>query len=161
MKLTEFLAKSKANVFDIQNIKQLNLWGNQLTDVSLLLQIPFIEVLALGNNQISSLRALKNCHSLKQLYLLNNQIESFEELNYLKDAKSLTLLSLRGNPCALAAGDKYRISVLHMLPQLITLDDIEITDEERHKVFEEQEFRILILRIWIIKMSKSSRTRWM
>ena len=59
--LTENLVVSKARADSLSNVKNLNLWGNDLTDVSVLQRVPNIEVLSLSLNRISSLKDFQYC----------------------------------------------------------------------------------------------------
>lgn len=46
--------KSKTN--RLETIKQLNLWGNDLDDISIVQQMPALETLSLAVNKVSTLR---------------------------------------------------------------------------------------------------------
>ena len=64
VKLTEKLLKEKAKATQLPNVKKLNFWGHQLTDVSILATLtPDVEVLSLSVNDISSLRHFAACMS--------------------------------------------------------------------------------------------------
>ncbi|KAH8325915.1 hypothetical protein KR067_009964 [Drosophila pandora] len=141
-RLTEQLVEAKSKCSDYRSAVKLNVWGSDLDDISICLQMPRLEVLALSVNRISSLSSLQNCHRLKELYLRKNVIQSFEELNYLKNAHELSSLWMEGNPCSDAAGETYRACVLRKLPQLKKLDDVEVRDMElqsalRHEYYPE------------------------
>ncbi|KAH8272305.1 hypothetical protein KR018_001563 [Drosophila ironensis] len=141
-RLSEQLVEAKSKCSDYRKAVKLNVWGSDLDDISICLQMPRLEVLALSVNRIATLSALQNCTRLKELYLRKNSIASFDELNYLKNAQGLTSLWLEGNPCSEAAGDNYRACVLRKLPQLKKLDDVEVRDLElqsalRHEYYPE------------------------
>ncbi|KAH8251968.1 hypothetical protein KR026_001888 [Drosophila bipectinata] len=141
-RLSEQLVEAKAKCSDFRNAVKLNVWGSDLDDISICLQMPRLEVLALSVNKINSLSSLQNCHRLKELYLRKNAIASFDELNYLKNAHDLSSLWLEGNPCSDAAGGHYRANVLRKLPQLKKLDDVDVLDQElqaalRHEYYPE------------------------
>ena len=55
-------------------MKSLNLWGQDLSDVSLLTQMCAVEVLSLSVNNISSLKDFSSCHKLQELYLRKNEV---------------------------------------------------------------------------------------
>lgn len=55
--------KTKSNSLD--NIKNLNLWGNDLEDLSLIDKMPNLEVISLSVNKISSLKYFANCQKLQ------------------------------------------------------------------------------------------------
>ncbi|XP_065331775.1 uncharacterized protein LOC135934160 isoform X2 [Cloeon dipterum] len=128
-KLTEPMIIARAKSSDLNSIKKLNCWGNELTDVSLLQRMPNVEVLALSVNKISSLGDFRCCSKLRELYLRKNLISKLNEVCYLQDCANLQNLTLSENPCTNAEG--YRLSVIRALPRLQKLDDLEVTDEER------------------------------
>jgi Leucine-rich repeat (LRR) protein len=58
----------------IASLFAVNLWGQDLSDVSVLSQMPNVEVLSLSVNQISTLRDFRNCTRLQELYMRKNQV---------------------------------------------------------------------------------------
>jgi Leucine-rich repeat (LRR) protein len=64
--------KTKTNRID--SIKNLNLWGNDLDDITIVQQMNALEVLSLSVNNISTLRDISYCNNLKELYLRKNTI---------------------------------------------------------------------------------------
>jgi Leucine-rich repeat (LRR) protein len=113
----------------INCIKNLNLWGNDLEDVSCLVNVPNLEVVSLSVNKIRSLKPFAKLSNLKDLYLRSNQISSFSEINYLTSCKLLRTLTLNENP--IADIPNYRKKIIQLLPQLIKLDEKVITIEEK------------------------------
>ena len=103
-------------------MKSLNLWGQDLSDVSLLTQMCAVEVLSLSVNNISSLKDFSSCHKLQELYLRKNevsfladhnayrlqplalyafvQIPDVSEVSHLANLQDLRVLWLSDNPCA-------------------------------------------------------------
>jgi len=128
-KLTLDLIVQRTKSDKFGSIKNLNLWGNDLDDVSVIQELPNLEVLSLSVNKISTLRYFSECTRLTELYLRKNLISDLSELQYLKKLKQLKVLWLWDNPCAEAAN--YRLLVIKTLPQLVKLDNTEITAEER------------------------------
>jgi len=55
-------------------VRNLNLWGTDLTDVSILSRMLNVEVLSLSVNKISSLRDFAACPKLQELYLRKNEV---------------------------------------------------------------------------------------
>ena len=111
----------------LHQISKLNLWGNDLGDVSILQQLVNLEVLALTVNQISSLKDFQFCTKLKELYLRRNNIPALvSEIGYLKNLKSLKVLNLAENPIS-SSLPGYRMLVIKMIPSLEKLDDIEVS----------------------------------
>ncbi|XP_037727114.1 uncharacterized protein LOC119558038 [Drosophila subpulchrella] len=137
-RLTEQLVEAKSKCSDYRKAVKLNAWGSDLEDITICLRMPRLEVLALSVNKINTLSSLQNCHKLKELYLRKNEIPSFEELNYLSNAHSLTSLWLDDNPCAVAAGSKYRACVLRKLPQLKKLDNVDVSEQERQAALKQE-----------------------
>ena len=124
------LMKTRAN--SLRDVKQLNMWGFNLRDVSICSQMPNIEVMALSVNNISSLAPFQNCKKLKELHLRRNAISDFNQLQYLQNLPSLRTLALSENPIA---GDvDYRAKVLKILPQLEILDSVAVADYERSHI---------------------------
>ena len=135
---------SKTRTQDLRNVKQLNCWGSELTDVSIVRNMPFVQVLSLSVNRISSLADFACCKNLQvtndspglstdsdvpqELYLRDNAVKDLEQLLHLQDLQNLKKLWLAGNPCA----DKpnYRRTVLRILPNLEMLDNIPVTSDE-------------------------------
>ena len=124
------IIKSRIDLNDknIESIKSLNLYGLNLTEISLLNKFPLLEILSLSNNQIKDLSVLKTLKNLKELYLSNNQINEFNQLENLKNNKNLEKLILKGNP--VCNSEKYFEKVINILPNLSILDEKEIKTEK-------------------------------
>ena len=56
VKLTVEMVAQKAKTDNIQKIKKLDMWSNDLDDVSLIKEMPQIEICSLSLNNISSLK---------------------------------------------------------------------------------------------------------
>ncbi|XP_061746113.1 cilia- and flagella-associated protein 410-like isoform X1 [Nerophis ophidion] len=140
MKLTRKQVLTEAKAPDLESVRKLNCWGCKLTDISILSQMPNIEVLTLSVNSISSLSPLAGCLSLCELYLRSNTIPSLSELHYLRSMTRLRVLWLADNPCCGTDSSRYRLTVLRFLPGLQKLDNQVVTEEETalaHLVGEE------------------------
>ena len=114
-------------------IQKLNLWGNDLHDVSILKNLQSLEVLALTVNQITTMKDFSNLYNLRELYLRRNYIPpDLMELRYLSGLKNLKVLNLGENPMSAEHGGIpfYRSVVLKHLPWLEKLDDTPVTYEE-------------------------------
>jgi hypothetical protein len=129
MALSENTVLQKTRVDNLKHVKNLNLWGNDLQDVSLLRDMPNVEVLSLSVNKIDSLRDFAACPKLQELYLRKNDIRNLEDVRYLKNLRLLKILWLCDNPCADTPG--YRTFVVWHLPQLEKLDNVDVTPQER------------------------------
>lgn len=113
----------------IQTIKSINLWGNDFEDVSILQQMPSLEIISLSINKIRSLKPFASLPNLKELYLRKNMIGDINEIKYLTTCPNLKTLWLNENP--ISDTRNYRAIVIKALPGLVKLDDINITDKER------------------------------
>jgi len=123
------LLRSKSD--RLTNVKNLNLWGNDLEDIRILREMPNVEVLSLSVNKISSLKEFSYCAKLTELYLRKNAIAELSEIQYLARLPNLKVLWLWDNPCAEHAS--YREYVIKLLPNLTKLDNTAITPEERNQ----------------------------
>lgn len=128
-KLTEeqLLKKSKASSLD--EIKNLNLWGQKLEDISIVSKLPNIETIALSVNEIKTLAPFQSCRHLRELFLRRNKIPSLSEIKYLTDLPALQTLWLADNP--ITQEQNYRKIVIAMLPHLTKLDEVDISQQER------------------------------
>jgi len=124
--------KTKCDRMDL--IKNLNLWGNDLDDISVVQSMPNLEVLSLSVNCVSSLTDLKYCPKLSELYLRKNEIWDLAEVLNLRHHQQMRVLWLSENPCT--ALPHYRRYVLHHLPGLTKLDSLDVTDGERHEAVQ-------------------------
>jgi Leucine-rich repeat (LRR) protein len=111
----------------LPQIVKLNLWGNDLCDVSFLKNLANLEVLALTVNQLSTLQDFSSCFKIKELYLRRNNIPaSLTQIHYLSGLNSLRILNLSENPIATEL-PHYRLMVLKYLPKLEKLDDVVVS----------------------------------
>ena len=120
--LTKELILSKIpTISDLSEVTKLNIYGEDLEDISFITSMPKLEYFSLSCNNISSLSPLSNCIYLREIYLRNNNISSFEELNHLRHLFNLRVLWLDGNP--ICDDNFYRKKVLNILPQVTSLDN--------------------------------------
>jgi Leucine-rich repeat (LRR) protein len=96
----------------LTQLTELNLWNNQITDLSPLAQLTQLTELNLGRNQITDLSPLAQLTQLTELNLWKNQITDISPLAQLTQ---LTKLNLQKNHIT-------DISPLAHLTQLTTLD---------------------------------------
>jgi hypothetical protein len=130
-KLSRELIAQKVKSDRIESIRNLNLWGSNLEDISIIQQMPSLEVVSLSINKIRTLRPFANLNNLRELYLRRNLISNLNEIKYLSDCPNLKVLWLSENP--ICDNPNYRAVIICVLPFLEKLDDIPITDEERDK----------------------------
>ncbi|OHS94204.1 Protein C21orf2 [Tritrichomonas foetus] len=127
--LTKEVLLSKSKASSLEEVKNLNLWGLKLVDISIVEKLPNVETIALSVNEIKTLKPFSHCKNLRELFLRKNQIPSISEINYLKDLPNLQTLWLTDNPITQEKG--YRNIVIATLPKLTKLDEVDITPEER------------------------------
>lgn len=99
--LTPELIQLKCKTDKLQSIKNLNLWGNDLEDISLIKDMPNVEICSLSLNKISTLKDFQTCKKLKELYLRKNLVQDLLEIKYLTMCPSLKVVWLWDNPIAL------------------------------------------------------------
>ena len=109
---------------NIKEIKKLDIWGEDIENISIISKMPNLEILSLSSNKISSLSPLSYCLNMREIYLRNNNIYSFEELHHLKNLTKLKVLWLEGNP--ITKDIFYTEKVLNILPKLHNLDNKSI-----------------------------------
>lgn len=128
--MTVELIHMKTKTNRLETIKSLNLWGNDLEDVSIVSQMTALEVLSLAVNKINTLKDVQHCYNLRELYMRKNNLTSLAEVvRYLSPLSALRKLSLSENP--LADHPKYRQFILKALPQIDKLDNDDVSHEER------------------------------
>ena len=128
-KLTPDMIIQKAKTDKFEMIKNLNLWGNDLQDISLIRELINVEILSLSVNAIKTLADFSYCPRLTELYLRKNCISNLSEIKYLQKLPNLKVLWLVDNPCSEI--NNYRLIVIKYLPNLIKLDNFNITEQER------------------------------
>jgi len=130
-KLTPEYVVMRTKCDRLEKLKNLNLWGCDIEDVSVLKQIPNLEVVSLSVNRIKSLKEFGTLKNLKELYLRKNFVADISELKYLEKCPNLKVLWLSENP--IADTKDYRKNVIRILPNLGKLDDNVISLDERNR----------------------------
>lgn len=74
--LTAELVLQRCKCDKLAQIKNLNLWGSELEDITILKDMQNIEICSLSLNKIRSLRDFQHCRKLTELYLRKNTIEN-------------------------------------------------------------------------------------
>jgi Leucine-rich repeat (LRR) protein len=113
----------------LNTIKNLNLWGNDLDDITIVKEMPNIEICSLSLNKIFSLKDFSSCKKLTELYLRKNLVTDLQEIKYLTQCPMLKVLWLWDNP--IAEHKFYRPYIIKLLPNLIKLDNNSVTQDER------------------------------
>jgi Leucine-rich repeat (LRR) protein len=127
--LTADVIQTKCKTDKIANIKNLNLWGNDIDDLSIIKEMPNIEICSLSLNKIHSLKDFANLKKLTELYLRKNLITDLTEVKYLQYCPQLKVLWLWDNP--IAEHPLYRPYIIKLLPHLMKLDNAAVTQEEK------------------------------
>lgn len=128
-RLTPELIAMRTKCDKLSAIKNLNLWGNDLGDITVIKDMPNLEVVSLSVNKIKTLKEFGCLKLLRELYLRKNLVSSMDEVAFLSKCPNLTTLWLNENP--VADTQNYRLKVIRLIPQLNKLDDKVVTDEER------------------------------
>jgi hypothetical protein len=129
--LTEEMILAKTRCSSIEKVRNLNMYGSDIGDVSILKQMKNLETLSLSANRIASLYDFSGCSKLQELYLRQNHVADLHQVHALRGLKYLHTLWLEENPCTSAKD--YRSFVIFMLPRLCKLDNMEISNDEREK----------------------------
>ena len=67
----EYIFKKNPKYKLLSEIQTLNLWGNDIEDISILSECKNLEILSLSLNKISNISPLKNCLNLRnEVYCL-------------------------------------------------------------------------------------------
>ena len=122
-KLTKDFIRSRLGNDDFGNIKNINLWGNNIDDISLLSEMPSLEIISLSVNYIKDLSVFRNLKNVKELYLKDNLISDFTQIENLKNCTKLKILCLQENP--ISNQSNYSQKIFEILPFLKKLDDFE------------------------------------
>nr|XP_016923747.1 protein tilB isoform X1 [Drosophila suzukii] len=118
-----------------RNLKILLLQSNLIARLENLHKLKRLEYLNVAINNIEKVENLEGCESLSKLDLTLNFIGELTSLESLCGNHNLRELVLIGNPCV--DYPQYRNYVVATLPQLNTLDCIEITPSERLQALRE------------------------
>lgn len=129
--LTEEFVLTKTRAKELSSIRNLNFWGSDIDDVSIMQHMPNLEVVSASVNKISELGWFSHCSRLQELYLRKNEVNSVQELHHLRDLPNLSVLWLNENP--LNADCEYREYAIAMLQRLTKLDGVDVTVEERRE----------------------------
>ncbi|CAD8105072.1 unnamed protein product [Paramecium primaurelia] len=138
--LTQTLIAQKAKTEALYSIKSLNLWGNDLDDISIIERLPNLEVLSLSVNRITTLADIAKCKNIKELYLRKNNISNITELQFLQQLPKLKVLWLQENP--IADHPNYRDAVICNSQTLEKLDDVVINQQDRANAQQQLQYGI-------------------
>lgn len=115
-------------------LKILLLQSNLIAKIENLNKLKHLNYLNLALNNIEIIENLERCESLKKIDLTLNFIGEVTSVESLKDNYNLENLYLTGNPCT--DFDNYRDYIIATLPQLSSLDGIDIERSNRIKALQ-------------------------
>jgi hypothetical protein len=114
-----------------RKLKILYLQNNIIPKMENLRYLRDLEYLNLALNNISKIEGLQNCEFLYKLDLTCNFVDLDElesSMDHLAEVRSLRDLFMMGNPCQSDWDlEKFKAYVIARLPQLSSLDGVEIT----------------------------------
>ena len=131
VKLTHEIIIQKCKTDNFQKIKKLDVWSCELEEVSLVKEMPHLEICSLSLNQITSLKYFQHNQNLSELYLRKNHIADLFEIRNLVGCSKLKVLWLCDNP--IAQHPMYRQFIIKNLPNLVKLDNQPVSSEEREE----------------------------
>ncbi|XP_019549584.2 protein tilB [Aedes albopictus] len=121
-----------------RDLKILLLQSNLISKIENLQKLKKLQYLNLALNNIERVENLERLESLNKLDLTLNFIGELTSIESLRDNYHLKDLYLTGNPCTDYPG--YRDYVMCALPQLETLDGVEVTRTDRLKAMKDFKF---------------------
>lgn len=117
-------------VLALVGLRELSIARNRITKVDGIEVLQSLVNLDLSGNLLSSIpRKLSRLTSLESLNLSGNNILALKDVLVLKPLTSLIALSLNLNP--LSASRRYRSFVAYHLPQVLAIDNDEVTEDGR------------------------------
>eukprot|EP00842_Homolaphlyctis_polyrhiza_P002232 jgi/Hompol1/3009/HPOL_006290-RA len=137
-----------------RNLQILYLQSNQISKIENLQKLKSLKYLQLALNNITVIENLEGCESLEKLDLTVNFVKDLHCVEALKANIHLKELFLVGNPCTQIEG--YRHFVIHTLPQLKSLDSVDIEKSER--IIAAQEYPRICRNLHQIVLSSSLST---
>jgi hypothetical protein len=123
--LTKEIILSKCKLSKMEEVKNLNMWGCDLEDITIVKELPNVEVISLSVNKIKTLEPFSHCPKLAELYLRKNSIQDLSEIGHLLNCKYLKILWLEENP--ICFNNNYRNFIINTLPHLLKLDNVPVT----------------------------------
>lgn len=132
--LTPDIVMMRAKARSPEEVSKATLFSLGIEDITCLAIFKNLRVISLTDNHISSLAPLSALPLLEELYIRKNNVSSIEELSYLTNLPRLHKLWISENPLSrnLDSGS-FRIHVLTLLPQLSFIDEVAVTESERHQ----------------------------
>ena len=98
--LTKQTIVDKCKKDNFKEIVNINLWSCEIDDISIIRQLPNLEVVSMSVNKIDTLQPFSYCHKITELYLRKNLIKDIREVQHLAQLQQLKVLWLSDNPCS-------------------------------------------------------------
>ncbi|CDI85842.1 hypothetical protein, conserved [Eimeria praecox] len=140
-------------------LRELDICNNAIDSLEYLPHLKCLDTLSVSNNQLKSLEGIQRAPHVVVLHAEGNKLESLEplglgrngllrklhiqenlgleqplQLSPLKSTEALQ--SLQVSPGPMASFPHWRLHCVHMLPQLLQIDDVPVTAEERFAAAE-------------------------
>lgn len=81
--LTKEVVIEKCKKQNFKEIININLWSCEVDDISIIRQMPNLEVVSMSVNKIETLKSFSYCLKIQELYLRKNQIKDIQEVQHL------------------------------------------------------------------------------
>lgn len=118
-----------------RKLKILYLQNNLIGKIENVGRLKELNYLNMALNNVTRVEGLTGCEMLEKLDLTVNFVGDLTSVESLAVNRNLRSLYMTGNPCS--QYDGYREYVLAKLPQLMTLDGVDITRSERIQAIQE------------------------
>jgi hypothetical protein len=143
-----------------QQIRRLDLKGNNLSDCPILSSMPLLEVLVLDNNLLTSRSVFHSAPLLRTLWLNNNNIANAVPLaaSIVVAFPKLSYLSMMFNPCHPSAVPgateqsfrQYRLLIVTLMPGIDAVDAVVVDPEEKAAVREQIEGQLRLSSVNVV-----------
>eukprot|EP00762_Andalucia_godoyi_P003165 ANDGO_01094.mRNA.1 Dynein regulatory complex subunit 3 len=106
----------------LSNLQEIDLSSNRIKNMIGLSRNLKLRILKLGHNFIETIEGIEHLTNLESLDLENNSIQKAEDIRSLSVLTKLKILRLCDNPVSIPSA--YKVTVLHLLPNLVRLDGV-------------------------------------
>ena len=180
--LNENHTQNLDSIQNFTNLKELQINFNSIYRIENLNNLEYLEKIWICENQIKIIENLPlkikylwiafniiekldinliNYQNLYEINLSGNLLSSFNDINILTNLKNLEILNLHDpnfgeNPINLISN--YRIFLIHMIPNLVILDEVKITKEEKEENKNLVEKKFIFCTNKINNMNKATKS---
>ena len=110
----------------LSEIKVLNFYGKNFSNIDIISQMKSLKIVSLSSNKINSLKPFNSLPNLKELFIRNNEIEKIDEIDYLQNCDKLKTLWISENP--VCDRKEFKKKLIKKLPKLKNLDDADVIE---------------------------------